>query len=288
MQNVQSEPQPNTQPVQQPAQSSVNQTKPAQPDATQQAPTNPVVGSDGTQTAGQPVTLKQARPSKNDQQAAIAIGLFFVLILAGFGFYYWRQKQAQRVSLDAVPVVREVNELPQQDQNQNQGTNSGSVVADTEADSQPDQVQQLPPNVKKEVTKDTTLILEADKQTYQVGDNFNLNVYMTGTEVPDGVQFLLEYDPVQVTQVEFEKGTVFSMYLQTEVDTEQGEVWVMVVRSPGEELELEPRTLIGAVSGQFTQAGQIEFGFNQDRTKVAAGAGQNILQAATGLKLTVN
>jgi hypothetical protein len=137
------------------------------------------------------------------------------------------------------------------------------------------------------VVKDTTLNIISDQSAYAVGDQIETAVQLSTSEQPDGVQFVISYNPQLLTNVSTTAANDFGYLLTNSVDQEAGRIKVVLLRNQGEEIEPAADMGVITITGTAAQAGKLELSFEQDKTKVAAGGGQSILDKANNLTVTL-
>lgn len=155
------------------------------------------------------------------------------------------------------------------------------------------QLTQLEAEVKtaKEVERvepKAALFLEKDKESFGLGEIFELEVVVDGKgEMIDGVEFVLIYDPEAVEVRGIESADFFSLYPQKTIDPSQGLVRVVAIQGPAEN-ELLGKESAAALTLVGLKIGQSELRFAKEKTHVAAYGGQDLLKEASSLTLNIN
>ncbi len=284
----------NTQnPVQQPAQ---NQSKPnqaGQASAPQPNPTaqqaaqanNPMMQATGQSNQAQ-------SNHKNNKARLLRLGgLVLTLLLGGSYYVYSQYLQTDSSSRKDLATQKGPESASQSG---SQGTvaqnEAGKVVSGAKPAQQvsPTKLPEFSEKIKQPVTKKSMLIVKPAQNSYAAGEQVSFDVVLTGTEVPDGIEFILNYDPQLLGSLQLAQGNVFSSYLKKQVNQQEGKIQVVIIREPGQEISLTQENLLVTVTGTALKAGQLALTFDQDRTMAAANAGQDILESVQGATLQIN
>jgi hypothetical protein len=173
---------------------------------------------------------------------------------------------------------------------QRPGTATG-LVSDTSPDGEELNVnaEELPPiseDFRPKVPKNGTLSLVAEQDQVSVGSTLTVQVLLTVETQPDGVEFMLQYNPEQLADVKVEPSEEFPNYVKNNVYPDHGKLKVMIMRSPGQDLEPKPNMKVGTLTATVQQAGEISLDFVQDQTLVAGAGGQSLLEQTKPLTIT--
>jgi len=137
------------------------------------------------------------------------------------------------------------------------------------------------------IEKNSSFYLQANRQNIQVGETTNLNVYVEAEgEVVDGVEFVLSYNSDLVKINSPVLGTFFSLYPQKEVNPQKEVVKVIAFQKVNEYKKLT-NALVISLPVEALRPGTADFVFQQEKTKIAAYGGQNILKEITPLTLKI-
>jgi hypothetical protein len=136
-----------------------------------------------------------------------------------------------------------------------------------------------------QVEQKAFFFLKTDKNSYRVGETFNLQVMVFGKgEEVDGVEFLLNFDPWLVQVGEPQISNFFSLYPQKTIDNQKGRVKVIALQSLNESKPLNTQLVIN-LPVTVVQKGNLEFSFNKDKTHIVAYGGQELLKSAESLTI---
>ncbi len=138
------------------------------------------------------------------------------------------------------------------------------------------------------IEADNELFITSDKDSYQSGETIQLTVSLETKVEPDGLQFIINYNPERIGKLEIEEINSFGSYLIAEVDHEVGEIKAVLLRSPNEEVDISSKISLLRITGTASQPGDLIFSFEAEETQLAAEAGQNILDNVVDLSVVVN
>lgn len=144
----------------------------------------------------------------------------------------------------------------------------------------------LPPNRSK-MKKKATLFLKTEKNSYSLGENFNLLVKIKAKGyVVDGVEFILNYNPQQIKISQPILGNFFSLYPQKSVDKQKGQVRVIALQKASENKPLNEEIVV-TLPVVSLQKGTVNFSFNKEKTHIAGYGGQDLLKEAIPLIIKI-
>lgn len=201
--------------------------------------------------------------------------IIFVLAIVGYSFINQQAKQ-------------ELSQLNKETKTTADLNNSASNQLQKKSDSylKERKIVNLPSEPKAE--KKSSLYFQTDKKTYQQGEAFNLVVYVQAKgEVVDGVEFVLNYDPKLVKVGQLKTGSFFSLYPQKKVDSQKGQVRLIALQKPNENKKLNQEIVI-SLTVTALQKGTVKFNFIKNRSHIAAYGGQDLLEEAKPLSITIN
>jgi hypothetical protein len=145
----------------------------------------------------------------------------------------------------------------------------------------------IPSDMTQELPVETTISVQSPSEVVTVGQAVTLQIIAASDQAVDGVEFVLTYDPTLLSNVSMTKGTTFSTFIREEVNGESGRISVGMIANPGETVTLGANTVLVTITGTAARPGEAVFSFEQNRTMVAAGGGQNILKNTRGLSLMI-
>lgn len=149
-------------------------------------------------------------------------------------------------------------------------------------------VQALPPIEDKLAVRDKAdLSLVSVKESYQVGEQIQVTLQLESGVTPDGVQYVIKFNPMQITEVRVEPANSFGSFVTNRVDLQTNEIKGMLLREPQEEVNLAVPQGIVTIYGVTTQAGNLRFEFDLERTEIAAAGGQDVKGDVRDLSLLV-
>jgi len=143
-------------------------------------------------------------------------------------------------------------------------------------------------NLAPKVEKINSLSLAANQDAYRVNDSIEIIVNMQTEIEPDGVQFVILYDPQLLTNVGLEPINNFGSFIINEVDEQAGKIKAMLLRDPQETVAVNTNQPLLKITAQAVKAGKLSLTFDQEKTKIAAAAGQDVLKNVTNLTVDVN
>ncbi|MEA2056818.1 MAG: cohesin domain-containing protein [Patescibacteria group bacterium] len=213
----------------------------------------------------------------------IVAGLTIILVAVGGYLAY------QQTKLKNQQANQEVSEKKNLD-NKKTGLADVDIASDGSETLPVGSKEALPPIEEEEqqASSNANLSITSSKASYQVGETFTAEVKLASAVVPEGVEFVLNYDPQLLSNVALEKGTVFSTYLKTNVYPDKGKIKVVIIKNPGENITLQPSTTLVTISGQTAQAGSLALSLEESEAIVAVAGGKNVLQGTKGLTVKVN
>lgn len=143
----------------------------------------------------------------------------------------------------------------------------------------------LPNQPKAE--KKSSFSLKAPKTAFKVGESFNLEVLVNAQgEKVDGAEFLLAYDSKTIEISNLNPGTFFSLYPQKTIDSQNGTVRVIALEKPSEDKVLNEE-VVATLTVKTLVKGKATFNFETDKTHIAGYGGQELLQKADSLTITI-
>jgi hypothetical protein len=145
----------------------------------------------------------------------------------------------------------------------------------------------MPAELSQALPTQTEIAVISNADTVAVGQPVTLQVVASSEQTVDGIEFVLTYDPTFLSNVTVTKGSAFTTYIRQEVNSESGRVSVTMIANPGENITLSPNTVLATITGTAALSGEAIFSFDQNRTIVAAGGGQNILKNTKGFALMI-
>ncbi len=234
------------------------------------------------QKQNQQVAQNQPGPnSKKQSLVKFIAGIVVILVSVGGYFAYQQFVASPQSNQDTQPAV-------------NQNGETGLAQVDSESDTSntvpAGSKESLPPiedDPATEIASEAKLAVSSPKSEYSVGDQLTAQVNLSSPTVPEGVEFVLSYDPQILSNVTLEKGEAFSTYLKTNVYQDKGKIKVVIIKNPGEEINLQPQTPLINIKADIKQAGSFSFEFEQGQTIVAATGGKDILQDTESLTVQV-
>jgi len=143
-------------------------------------------------------------------------------------------------------------------------------------------------NLAPKVEKINSLSLAANQDAYRVNDSIEIIVNMQTEIEPDGVQFVILYDPQLLTNVGLEPINNFGSFIINEVDEQAGKIKAMLLKDPQETVAVNTNQPLLKITAQAVKAGKLSLTFDQEKTKIAAAAGQDVLKNVTNLTVDVN
>ncbi|HQM15742.1 MAG TPA: cohesin domain-containing protein [Candidatus Woesebacteria bacterium] len=232
----------------------------------------------------QPVeTLPLTASKKSSTLLIIGVAVLIVIVIGVLAFLQWQQS-------------RELKQLvPDQNGTQRGGlselidsSQSSSVEEIEESEAQPqtdlpplDSAQQPP------VSQDSVLKLELANESVQTGESIEMKLVLTTSVQPDGIQFLITYDPQLLSQVQLEPANTFGSFLSLTVDESAGKIKGALLRNPSESVGVTSPLSIIKVKGKANGAGKLSMIFDKEYTQVAAAGGQEILDKAVDLSVDI-
>lgn len=230
----------------------------------------------------------QSGPSSNQNALKFIVGVVVILVGVG-GYFGYQQFLAKSQSEQGKQPA-----ISQDKTDKNTNDETGLAQIDKEAagsDTAPAGSEGSLPPIKddqsQQVSSEASLTVTSSKSNYSVGDKFTGQVNLSSPTVPEGVEFVLSYDPQILTNVSLEKGQSFSTYLKTNVYQDKGKIKVVIIKNPGEEINLQGQTNLVSISGDVKQAGRLSLSFDEEQTIVAATGGKDILQSTKDLTVQV-
>jgi cytoskeletal protein RodZ len=232
----------------------------------------------------------QNQSSFSPNQNALKFIVGVVVILVGVGAYFGYQQflakpqseQGKQPAVSQDKTDKNTNDETGLAQIDNDATGSDTAPAGSE-----DSLPPIEEDQSEQISSDASLTVASSQSNYSVGDKFTGQVNLSSPTVPEGVEFVLSYDPQILTNVNLEKGQSFSTYLKTNVYQDKGKIKVVIIKNPGEEINLQGQTNLVTISGDVTQAGQLSLSFDEEQTIVAATGGKDILQTTEDLTVQV-
>lgn len=204
-----------------------------------------------------------------------------VLLVAGYFAYRLTLGQTQLPNEDATTTSGLSQYLEPESNNQEEPSEPTDLAQRTVEQDDLPPVEDMPVAVQ-----DSRLFLTAEKETYKMGEAINLTLLLAATETPDGIQFVINYDPTLLSQVKLTSTNTFGDYIMQKVDSD-GKIKGMLLRNPQETVDVSQPLSLMTIAGVASRSGQLTFSFNQEETQVAAAAGQDILENALDLSLTI-
>jgi len=235
-----------------------------------------------------PSIPQSSQSSKKDPKIFVGLLLLLLIVIGGAVFSIMQSKQQTKN-----PVLDEEQIVQQEGTDKLQGTGSLSEVkeVDPKSDSAGEVHQEDLPPATSEMTapavQDATLSISSNKTTYAVGDQLTAKVMLEVGQQPDGVEFVLTFDPVKLTNVQVQEGNVFTTYLKTNVYQDKGKVKVVVIVNPEETIDVSQPIEVITLTGTTSGTGVLELGFDKEQTLVAANWGKDILKSANSLQVQV-
>ncbi len=219
----------------------------------------------------------------------LAIGVV-LLVLTGLGYLFFGQdlfgnKFGSKNEASERSVGTQETKLAEEQATANDEQKLKVQVQDVS--STQNDLPELDKSAQKQVIKDTVINIVSTQDIYQTGDQVTAKVQLSTSEQPDGVQFVINYDPQLLTGVTTTAINDFGYLINNSVDQETGRIKLVLLRNQGEEIAPAADMGIIEITGTTAQAGELNFSFDQEKTKVAAGGGQSILDKASGLTLTL-
>lgn len=140
---------------------------------------------------------------------------------------------------------------------------------------------------KKTAVNKTVMFLESPEKTYNIGEEFSINVYADANgEIVDGIEFVLEYDPQKVSLKNPADGRFFTTYLKNEIDNIKGSVKFIALQGVDVEEKMN-KVLLASYTVEPLQAGTIEISINEQKSSVAAYGGQELLGEVESLTISL-
>ncbi len=228
--------------------------------------------------------VAQNQPGHNSKKQSLVkfiVGIVVILVSVGAYFAYQQFIASPQSNQDSQPVV---------DQNRETGLAQVDSESDT-SDTVPAGSKEALPPIKDDpaadIASEAKLKVTSSKSGYSAGDQFTAQVNLSSPTVPEGVEFVLSYDPNILANVSLEKGQAFSTYLKTNVYQDKGKIKVVIIKNPGEEINLQAQTNLVTITGNVKQAGELSLSFDEKQTIVAATGGKDILKSTEALKIKV-
>ncbi len=205
------------------------------------------------------------------------VAAIFILIVGSVWAYALLGRQEQSKSTDLAQYMDPVDEDLQE----------RAIELDITDDEMVEQSDLPPIDDSQSAVGDAQLYLESDQAVYNQGDQIELTLFLKMTDIPDGVQFVINYDQALLSKVEVESINTFGSYITQRVEANEGAIKGMLLRDVQETVNInEPLPLL-KITGVADQAGSFTFSFDEEKTQVAATAGQDVLQSAVELIIVV-
>lgn len=229
----------------------------------------------------QPMTSPPQTITKK-RSSLILIGAAAVLMIA-IGFLAFQQWQQSRVLKEVTPEYQRggLSELMD-------SSLSSSVEEIEQNETQPQ--TGLPPldsDQQPPVSQDAVLQFEVANNSIQAGEMVEMKLVLATSTQPDGVQFVITYDPKLLTQVQLEPANTFGSFLSLTVDETAGKIKGALLRNPSETVSVSSPLAIMTVKGKLASTGMLLMAFDKLNTKVAAAGGQEILEEAVDLSVDI-
>ncbi|MDA1079582.1 MAG: cohesin domain-containing protein [bacterium] len=106
------------------------------------------------------------------------------------------------------------------------------------------------------------------------------------TELVDGVEFVIHFDPDLVEEVTVKPSKIFSSVVRNTADTQKGLIDLALVRLPNEAVTVDAAATLATITYTPKQAGEIMFSFDPEATVVAGNQGDNLLKSIKDLTVT--
>lgn len=202
---------------------------------------------------------------KSGKLALIIIGF---LLLISLGFAVWFIGQNWQMLANFFPgLLGKENEVLQTDLDSTQSLDSTSTQA---------------------IEENNILSAVSDKDTYQLGETIQVIVNLDTKVEPDGLQFIIGYNPDLVSELKIEEINSFGSFLVSEVDEEAGEIKAVLLRSPNEEVQTSSTLGLLRITATAERKGNLTFSFDRDRAQLAGEAGLDILDNVVDLSVVIN
>lgn len=190
------------------------------------------------------------------------------LLLIGLGFAIWFIGQNRQMLANFFPgLMNKENEVSPTDLHSTQSLDSAST---------------------QEIEWSNILSLVSDKDTYQLGETIQVIVNLDTEAEPDGLQFIIDYNPDLVSELKIEEINSFGSFLISEVDEEAGEIKAVLLRSPNEEVQTSSTLGLLQITAAAERKGNLTFSFDRDRAQLAGEAGMDILDNVVDLSVVIN
>lgn len=220
--------------------------------------------------------LQQPENSSPVSKKALLISLC-LLVLTAVGFYSfsaWNQNTEQQLQqLEKEPSSEKTKEKIQ--------------VNIQDVSSANNDLPKVDEKIKEPVVKDTRLTIESSKDTYQSGQTANFIVKLSASQQPDGVQFVIDYDPASLTNVTAQAVNEFGNIVTSQVDQQKGRIKLVLLRNPSEVIKPSADMKLLEIKGLIASSNQFSLNFDLDKTKVSAKGGQSILKQAEDLTINL-
>ncbi|KUK79132.1 MAG: hypothetical protein XD95_0597, partial [Microgenomates bacterium 39_7] len=125
-------------------------------------------------------------PSKNNRKL-LYIGAMILVIVTILAYALLGDQVNQQITEDT-PISDGLSQLLEPSDDQQPMTDVTALE-----DGVVEQSDLPPIDDVAQATQDSRLIISAEKQTYQVGEQINMTLLLTTAAVPDGIQFIINY-----------------------------------------------------------------------------------------------
>lgn len=204
------------------------------------------------------------------KKAFIPTLIIVLIVILGIGGYVFISQQTKKKLLEQEGQLKP----------------SAGPVEKQYPESEPREIS-VPGQPKADKAASLSLRPAYEKASYAVGEVFNLNVEVDGgSEVVDGVEFILNFDPNLVELGQPVDGGFFYLYPKKEADNEKGQVRVAAVQGADENRQLGKAVVVVLPVTTLGQ-GKVNFSFVKEQSHVAAYGGQDLLDKAIGLEVTI-
>lgn len=228
-------------------------------------------------------TILKAETFKSKRVIIGLIVLLITLVVAIFVYMSYLSKK--RLDLDTLEQTNEAGTSQLQLLNSDSFDDNVAQIQDEGTESS--QLPVITDDFASPEAKTATLTITSDKNSYQVGDQFEAILLIETSVIPDGVQFVAVYDNNLLSDVRLEQVNTFGSFVTAKVEPERGEIKAIFIRNPQEEPNLSSPLALLKITGVFGSSGTLSITFVNDKTQVAAAGGQDILQSVSGLTVTI-
>lgn len=221
--------------------------------------------------------FQQDPPSSNDsfldrlttrRGYTILASVVLVALAVASAVYYFTDSMDE---LDFVPTRQPTSEV---------------VIAPSLEDTDPLLQEDLPPLEREVLPQSVKLMLETAEAGHSAGVSSEIRVMISSDQPVDGVEFVINYNPGQLTNVSLSSSPLFRSVIRESVDEDEGVVSFLAVASPNEVIQ-PTNEVLATITATPVQSDTITLDFDVEKTLVAAGAGQNVLEQALDLSFNV-